>query len=137
MAAFNVIADEGGAFGPFSDDRILIYNKVLTNICDAYDPSTGVFTAPTAGLYYFTFFYHAGEAHGSNLSLRKNDQHLVMTSDHRSSPGGGDAADNGGNATVLNLKKGDKVSVHMAAGSHVWATAAGHTTFSGFLIKGQ
>ena len=52
-----------------------------------------------------------------------------MTSDHKSS----DTADNGGNAAVLKLEKGDQVYVRLPAGSHVWASA-GHTTFSGFLV---
>uniref|UniRef100_A0A3B4X1B9 Complement C1q tumor necrosis factor-related protein 3-like n=1 Tax=Seriola lalandi dorsalis TaxID=1841481 RepID=A0A3B4X1B9_SERLL len=118
MVVFSVKAEEGGAYGPFNSDRTMMYNTVITNIGDAYDKCTGVFTAPTAGVYYFTFFYH-------------NEEQVVMTSDHKSCS---DNADNGGNAVFLKLEKGDEVCVHLPAGAHVWASG-GHTTFSGFLVN--
>ncbi|XP_056225961.1 complement C1q tumor necrosis factor-related protein 3-like [Seriola aureovittata] len=131
MVVFSVKAEEGGAYGPFNSDRNMMYNTVITNIGDAYDVATGVFTAPTAGVYYFTFFYHAGGHHVARLILHKNKEPVVMTSDHES---GSDTADNGGNAVFLKLEKGDKVCVHLPAGCHVWASA-GHTTFSGFRVN--
>ncbi|XP_056225959.1 complement C1q-like protein 3 [Seriola aureovittata] len=132
MVVFSVKAEEGGAYGPFCSEKTLKYNTVITNIGDAYDVFTGVFTAPVAGVYYFTFFYHAGGHHVSKLILHKNKEPVVMTSDHKS--GSSDTADNGGNAVFLKLEKGDKVCVHLPAGCHVWASN-GHTTFSGFLVN--
>ncbi|XP_023271142.1 complement C1q-like protein 4 [Seriola lalandi dorsalis] len=131
MVVFSVKAEEGGAYGPFNSDRTMMYNTVITNIGDAYDKCTGVFTAPTAGVYYFTFFYHAGGHHVSKLILHKNEEQVVKTSDHKSCS---DNADNGGNAVFLKLEKWDKVCVHLPAGCHVWASG-GHTTFSGFLVN--
>uniref|UniRef100_A0A3B4H171 C1q domain-containing protein n=1 Tax=Pundamilia nyererei TaxID=303518 RepID=A0A3B4H171_9CICH len=80
----------------------------------------GVFTAPIAGVYYFTLFYHAGGSHTEYLFLHKNSEVMVMTNDHVTHS---DVADNGG----------DKVYVRMAANSHVWASES-QTTFSGFLV---
>ncbi|XP_071315941.1 complement C1q-like protein 4 isoform X2 [Trachinotus anak] len=131
MVVFSVKAEEGGALGPFCSETILKYNTVITNIGDAYNAATGVFTAPIAGVYYFTFFYHAGGHQGAALVLHKNNEAVVKTSDHKSSS---DTADNGGNAVFLKLEQGDKVSVRMPAGTHVWASG-GHTTFSGFLVN--
>ncbi|XP_056225958.1 complement C1q-like protein 3 [Seriola aureovittata] len=136
MVVFSVKAEEGGAYGPFCSDRIMTYNTVITNIGDAYDKCTGVFTAPIAGVYYFTFFYHAGGEHESKLILHKNKEPVVMTSDHKEKVTRctSETADNGGNAVFLKLEKGDKVCVHLPAGSHVFASE-GHTTFSGFLVN--
>ncbi|KAM9335819.1 complement C1q-like protein 4 [Symphorus nematophorus] len=127
--AFTALAEYGGAHGPFSTDKTLVYNKLVTNIGNAYNPATGVFVAPVAGVYSFTFFYHAGGEQIAHLSLMKNSDFIVRTSDHKS---GSDTADNGGNAACLQLQRGDQVFVRMTAGSHVWATD--HTSFSGFLI---
>ncbi|XP_030286071.1 complement C1q tumor necrosis factor-related protein 3-like [Sparus aurata] len=128
--AFSALLEKGGEHGPFNTDVTLAYNKVLTNIGDAYNSSTGVFTAPVAGVYYFTFFYHAGLEHASKLMLFKNSEMIVMTSDQKSRS---DPVDTGGNAVVLQLQQADKVYVRMPINNHVWA--ADHTTFSGFLLS--
>ncbi|KAM9335373.1 complement C1q-like protein 4 [Symphorus nematophorus] len=127
---FSALAEYGGAHGPFNTDKTLIYNTVVTNIGDAYNQSTGVFAAPVTGVYYFTFFYHAGGHQATQLKLMKNSEFIVRTSDHRS---GSDTADNGGNAAFLELQEGDQVYVRMTASSHVWA-AEHSTSFSGFLV---
>ncbi|XP_049923774.1 cerebellin-2-like isoform X1 [Epinephelus moara] len=116
--------------GPFNTDKTLIYRTVITNIGDAYSPHTGIFVAPVAGVYYFTIFYHAGGHEQAVLLLCKNNQLMILTSDHRTE---GDTADNGGNAAILQLQPGDQVYVLLAANSHVWGTNY-QTTFSGFLV---
>lgn len=90
--------------------------------------STGVFTAPVSGVYYFSIFYHVGSGLAGRLLLHKNDDLVAITHDHK------DSADNGGNARSLQLQAGDVVYVKLAAESHVWATDF-HTTFNGFLIS--
>ncbi|XP_071315947.1 complement C1q-like protein 4 [Trachinotus anak] len=131
MAAFTVKAEHGGSLGPFSSDTVVKYDTVITNIGDAYSPATGLFTAPEAGVYYFSFSYSAKGNKPSKLVLRKNSDDIVASSDEKCE---NDQADNGGNAAVLDLKTGDKVCVRLAAGGHVWASE-GLTTFSGFLLK--
>ncbi|XP_073330702.1 complement C1q-like protein 4 isoform X2 [Pagrus major] len=127
--AFSAVLEKGGAYGPFNTDKTLVYNKVFTNIGDAYSSCTGIFTAPVAGVYHFTLFYHAGGNQQSILWLYKNSEMIVRTSDHKSA-----SADNGGNAVVLQLQKGDQVYVRMEANCHVWA-AENNTTFSGFQLS--
>ncbi|XP_073330700.1 complement C1q tumor necrosis factor-related protein 3-like [Pagrus major] len=129
--SFSALLEKGGAYGPFNKDTTLVYNQVFTNIGDAYNSSTGVFTAPVAGVYYFTLFYHAGGEHASILWLFKNSEMIVRTSDQKA---GSDLADSGGNGAVLQLQKGDEVYVRMRANSHVWA-AENQTTFSGFQLS--
>uniref|UniRef100_A0A4W6DLC0 C1q domain-containing protein n=1 Tax=Lates calcarifer TaxID=8187 RepID=A0A4W6DLC0_LATCA len=131
IVAFSAAAEYGGAYGPFNKETVLVYNKLFANVGNAYCNSTGVFAAPVAGVYCFIFSYHAGGHEIAKLTLIKNGDSVVMTSDHKT---GADGADNGGNAAVLELKRGDQVYVRMAACSHVWAAGC-HVTFSGFLVS--
>ncbi|XP_039456123.1 complement C1q-like protein 2 [Oreochromis aureus] len=139
---FSATLRGSGHTGPFNTDTILVYKRVITNIGNAYSPVTGVFTAPIAGVYYFTLFYHAGGSHTQYLFLHKNSEVMVMTNDHVTHS---EVADNGGNAVIrmaskfattavfLELQQGDKVYVRMGKLSHVWASES-QTTFSGFLV---
>ncbi|KAM4612130.1 complement C1q-like protein 2 [Polymixia lowei] len=130
---FSAAAGGSGAIGPFDTDTTLIYKTVHINIGNAYNQLTGIFTVPVAGSYFFTFFYHAGGQHASNLSLIKNGERMATTTDHRTTA---DGADNGGNGVALQLMQGDQVYVRMNAHTHVWGDAVGgHTTFSGFLLS--
>uniref|UniRef100_A0A8C9X2X9 C1q domain-containing protein n=1 Tax=Sander lucioperca TaxID=283035 RepID=A0A8C9X2X9_SANLU len=96
------------SIGPFNTDTTLIYKRVMTNISDAYSPSTGIFIAPVAGVYYFTIFYHAGGGKEGRLFLYdENNDMVVMTHDHISHS---DTADNGGNAAFLQLQPKTKKS---------------------------
>uniref|UniRef100_A0A673BB21 C1q domain-containing protein n=1 Tax=Sphaeramia orbicularis TaxID=375764 RepID=A0A673BB21_9TELE len=127
---FSAATVGSGSFGPFNIDTTLVYQTVMTNIGNAYNQHTGVFATPVSGTYYFTFFYHAGGVHPANLVLYKNDQIVARTYDYSTQQ---DPSDNGGNAVILQLQKGDQVFVRMGANSHIWAHE--HiTTFSGFLI---
>nr|XP_004563638.2 complement C1q tumor necrosis factor-related protein 3-like [Maylandia zebra] len=118
------------SIGPFNTETTLAFKRVITNIGDAYNKYTGVFTAPIAGVYYFTLFYHAEGSHIQRLFLHKNSEVMVMTNDHVTHS---DVADNGGNAVFRQLQQGHKVYVRMGANSHVWASES-QTTFSGFLV---
>ncbi|XP_036968469.1 complement C1q-like protein 4 [Acanthopagrus latus] len=127
--AFTALIEEGGAYGPFNTDKTLVYNKVVTNTGRAYNSSTGIFTAPVTGVYYFTFFYHS--VGHPWLTLFKNGEMIVKSSDHQM---GADTADNGGNAVFLELQQGDQVYVSMMANCSIWA-GNHHTSFSGFLLS--
>ncbi|XP_041635214.1 complement C1q-like protein 4 [Cheilinus undulatus] len=124
------VGGPNSAVGPVNTATTLIYKTVFTNIGNAYSSATGIFTAPVAGVYYFTFFYHAGGEHRSFLALYKNSQKIVDSSDH---PSSADGADNGGNAVILQLQQGDQVFMQMEQNTHVWGNSY-VTTFSGYLI---
>ncbi|KAJ8390251.1 hypothetical protein AAFF_G00108200 [Aldrovandia affinis] len=53
--AFTASLDGSITVGPYPDSSILVYQRVLTNIGNAYNSSTGIFTAPVRGVYYFSF----------------------------------------------------------------------------------
>ncbi|XP_053199119.1 cerebellin-2-like [Scomber japonicus] len=127
--AFSALTNYGAAYGPFDMDKTLVYKKVITNIGNGYDPSTGIFTAPVAGIYHFTFLYHAGGERASKLILKRNGEEITMTGDNKSQY---EKSNNGGNAVCLQMKKMDRVCVVLAANCHVWGSE--HTSFSGFLV---
>ncbi|XP_028261664.1 cerebellin-1-like [Parambassis ranga] len=116
--------------GPFKTDTILIYRRVIVNVGGAYSNFTGIFAAPVAGVYYFSFFFHAGGENKVKLLLYKNGDIIVEAQENYSWY---DTADNGGNAVFLELQRGDQVYVLLVAGAHVWGSDYS-TTFSGFLV---
>ncbi|XP_062300620.1 complement C1q-like protein 3 isoform X22 [Scomber scombrus] len=127
---FSAAAGGSGNIGPFNTETTLIYRAVLTNIGGAYSQYTGIFTAPVAGVYYFTFYSHGGGEQRAMLKLYNNNQFIVRADDHPSN----DPADNGGNAVFLQLQQGDQVYVRLGENCHVWG-GSNVTTFSGFLVS--
>uniref|UniRef100_A0A8C8DME5 C1q domain-containing protein n=1 Tax=Oryzias sinensis TaxID=183150 RepID=A0A8C8DME5_9TELE len=128
---FTATTAESGAIGPFSTNTNILFKTAITNVGQAYNPSTGIFTAPVNGIYYFSFFCHSGGNRLTSLRLMKNEEYIVGIYDHQTSH---DGADNGGNAAFLQLQQGDRVSVNLAANTHVWGYGS-VTTFSGFLLS--
>uniref|UniRef100_A0A3B5QBM2 Cerebellin-1-like n=1 Tax=Xiphophorus maculatus TaxID=8083 RepID=A0A3B5QBM2_XIPMA len=128
--AFSAATGGSGSIGPFNTDTIIIYRKLIINVGNAYNQHTGIFVAPVPGIYYFTFFYHAGGSQIVSLALMKNSETVVTTSDHQTSH---DGADNGGNAALLQLQQGDQVYVQLVENTHIWGGSHG-ITFSGYLL---
>uniref|UniRef100_A0A672GY71 Si:ch211-142d6.2 n=1 Tax=Salarias fasciatus TaxID=181472 RepID=A0A672GY71_SALFA len=128
---FSAVTNEGDINRcPFGTDTTLIFRRVITNVGEAYSPYTGIFTAPVAGVYYFTFFYQAQAYYPNQLYLYKNNEPVVLTEDQWTYF---DSSDNGGNAVFLQLQRLDRVYVLMGGGSYV-SDSSYHTTFSGFLV---
>uniref|UniRef100_A0A3B5R6Y6 Cerebellin-1-like n=1 Tax=Xiphophorus maculatus TaxID=8083 RepID=A0A3B5R6Y6_XIPMA len=128
--SFSAATGGSGSIGPFNTDTIIIYRKLIINVGNAYNQHTGIFVAPVPGIYYFTFFYHAGGSQIVSLALMKNSETVVTTSDHQTSH---DGADNGGNAALLQLQQGDQVYVQLVENTHIWGGSHG-ITFSGYLL---
>lgn len=108
-------------FETYSDKK----KQPLTFVCAA-----GVFTAPTNGLYYFTFSTYGYSTHAAGAVLVKNAVRQISTYDSPST----DGSDSGSNAAVLQLSTGDKVHVELWDNGQVFDNLNGHTTFSGFLL---
>ncbi|XP_034146156.1 complement C1q-like protein 2, partial [Esox lucius] len=117
--------------GPFDTDTTLVYKQVITNIGNAYSPSTGVFKAPVSGTYYFRFTAFSLTNNHRRVSLYKGGQLVVTVTDVQSDQDGEDSSSNG---VTLQLEKGEEVYTQLKAQHHVYDDGAYHTTFTGFLI---
>uniref|UniRef100_A0A8C2K690 Cerebellin 13 n=1 Tax=Cyprinus carpio TaxID=7962 RepID=A0A8C2K690_CYPCA len=115
--------------GPFVTQKTLVYQKIFTNIGNAYDPNTGIFTAPVNGVYFFRFYAHAHPFNQMAVSLHKNDQLQCSVYCHQPTTNA-----NGSNGVVLSLQKGDKMYTQLWENSWVYDDVKSYTSFSGFLL---
>ncbi|XP_050950022.1 cerebellin 13 [Labeo rohita] len=129
--AFSVglLASGSQSFGPFDTRKTLLYQKIFTNVGNAYDPNTGTFTAPVNGVYFFRFYVHAHTPNQMAVSLHKNDQ--LQCSVYSLKP---ESNANGSNGVVLSLQKGDEVYTQLWENSWVFDDGNSYTSFSGFLL---
>ncbi|XP_028842123.1 complement C1q tumor necrosis factor-related protein 3-like [Denticeps clupeoides] len=120
---------QGETLGPYTTPTTLIYKTVHTNIGSAYSPLTGIFTAPTKGLYYFSFTCFKRSPYISHASLVKNDADVVRVYDHTTS----DPDSMATNSAAVQLEAGDVVFVRLVASTQI-VGKSDLTTFSGFLV---
>ncbi|XP_060938046.1 complement C1q tumor necrosis factor-related protein 4-like [Limanda limanda] len=132
--AFAVSLGGNGLQKTTSGRRTLIYKDVLTNIGQAYDSETGVFTAPTRGVYYVRFTANGPTDFPMSAVLYKNSDSIQLIAHEQSSGEGSDTASNG--ATLL-LEQGDTLSMKLWQNTQIWDNSNHHSTFSGFLLFPQ
>ncbi|KAK9519190.1 hypothetical protein VZT92_021933 [Zoarces viviparus] len=113
--------------GPFASDTTLLFKTVTTNIGNAYEPETGVFTAPVKGLYYIRFTGCVGNSGSLNAALMKNGSSMFAIFDTRGVHG---SASNG---MALILEAGDRLSVTLWKKQSIFDQSR-LSTFSGFLV---
>ncbi len=111
-------------------DTPILYDDVLENKGDRYSPSTGIFTADTAGFYYFEQYWITAYGNAQYLYIWKNGviqcSSLGIYSSYSSHPSPSCSA-------VMELSRGDEVYVTSNNGLHVYS--ADCTGFTGFLIQ--
>ncbi|XP_024294241.1 complement C1q-like protein 2 [Oncorhynchus tshawytscha] len=126
-----------GHYGPFNVEKTLVYGKVLTNLGNAYNPATGIFTAPVAGVYQFSVYHHSGTGRRSDSLLFKNKEQIAFISAMNK-----DGSYNGSNGIILQLEEGDVVYVVLKDNSWIWdhmsnVGAIGWCHFNGILLFAQ
>ena len=116
---------------------VLTFQNVSNNIGNHYVGSTGRFTAPVAGNYYFNFYGMSASSIGTSQDIRA--RFLINNASHTSGEHwGGVLYADGANyvnvsmATVLALNVNDHVSVEWQSGYN--ALHSDHNMFCGFLI---
>ncbi|XP_051266399.1 complement C1q-like protein 2 isoform X3 [Dicentrarchus labrax] len=129
--AFSLGLTDVGQVGPFDTDITLKFSKVFINFGQAYNPTTGIFTAPVRGVYYFRF--NGWDARLSNvlrIKLYHNDKRITESYDVNDQHGYVSLS----NAFVLQLEKGDVIYMVLKLNTSIWDDSNNRTTFSGFLL---
>ncbi|XP_071221343.1 complement C1q-like protein 2 [Salvelinus alpinus] len=126
-----------GYYGPFNVDKTLVYETVYTNLGNTYNPATGIFTAPVAGVYHFSVYHHSGQGRRSDSMLYKNKEQIAFISAMNK-----DGSYNGSNGIILQLEEGDVVYVVLKDNSWIWdhmsqGGANGWCHFNGILLFAQ
>lgn len=108
----------------------VVWDFIRTNLGNAYNNSTGVFTAPVSGAYFFSWFGMNNNGGVFAAELHKN---TVTTLTNPYATSSGQYVGNSGSA-VLNLVAGDQITIVVPAGCSMYAVGNAHNGFSGFLI---
>ena len=127
---FSALKNSGGYF----DDGSYMtgYDKFLSNFEDAFDLSTGIFTAPKSGAYLFsasTTYSGSGEHY---MSVEKNNQNMMHFYAYNKK--GYDDDDALRFDFILTLQKSDSVRLKIEKGNFgcSWRDAC---MFSGYFIR--
>ncbi|VDI52053.1 Hypothetical predicted protein [Mytilus galloprovincialis] len=123
------------AFSAYTTHSQVIYSntnikfeKVWTNIGNGYNPSTGIFTAPRQGVYQITAVVLSVSGKQLYLHLKHNNEYTAGRLVY------GDGYKTGTFDVVLNLQKGDTISVVCKSSTSVYSDSDKYNTFSGHLI---
>ncbi|XP_060930859.1 complement C1q-like protein 4 [Limanda limanda] len=112
--------------------EILKFDDVVTNVGNYYEPSTGKFTCPLPGIYFFTYHVLMRGGDGTSMwaDLKKNGQvkasAIAQDADQN--------YDYASNSVILHLDVGDEVCVQLDGGKVHGGNTNKYSTFSGFLV---
>ncbi|XP_049319399.1 repetitive organellar protein-like isoform X1 [Astyanax mexicanus] len=120
---------EAANHGPYSIDVTLVYKHVFINIGNAYNPVTGIFTAPARGVYEFKIYAFGLGGRTVSVSLQKNGHHVTGAHAYQQPNEA-----NSSNGVSLLLEVGDVVCVKVRANDWVYDSWFHHTTFSGQML---
>uniref|UniRef100_A0A8C6UJ56 C1q domain-containing protein n=1 Tax=Neogobius melanostomus TaxID=47308 RepID=A0A8C6UJ56_9GOBI len=126
----SLLASGSGHTGPFNTHTTLVFRGVVSNIGNAYNPHTGIFTAPVRGAYHFEFYvFGSGGSPDSRVMLTKNGEHVFIAGETQSNGFG-----SGSNGASLLLEAGDVVFLHLHANRRIYDDGDHYSTFSGHLL---
>ncbi|XP_059182751.1 complement C1q-like protein 3 [Centropristis striata] len=128
--AFYTSLTNRGHVGFSETDMLLKFNQVYTNIGDAYNPSTGFFTAPVRGVYYFQFTLCGVMAETMGVMVYKNNKKIMRNEEYKRWSGHQYLT----NSVVLELMAGDEISLVLPSDFLLYDDGDNNTTFSGSLL---
>ncbi|KAL2080802.1 hypothetical protein ACEWY4_022655 [Coilia grayii] len=129
--AFSAGLTDSGYIESGNTDFNLVFSKIITNVGQAYSSTTGFFTAPVRGVYYFRFTVMDLLASRSmNIRMCKNGKHLMLLGDYDTDG----QANFQSSGLTLQLEVGDVVNMVLPAGHRLYDNINNYCTFSGFLL---
>ncbi|XP_056910470.1 caprin-2-like [Takifugu flavidus] len=128
--AFYTALSNAGNIGPFNTDIPLKYQKVFTNIGQAYNSNTGYFTAPVKGAYYFQFTLAGFQSFDTGVYVMKNGQIFMYNVEYKRTYNPEYIT----NSLILELQPGDTVSLVLPRGHSTFDNPNNLSTFSGSLL---
>ncbi|XP_076079018.1 complement C1q tumor necrosis factor-related protein 3-like [Mytilus galloprovincialis] len=107
----------------------VVFDKIWTNVGNGYQPSTGIFTAPRAGLY-----------HLSAVAMSRNGNQLYVRLLHNGQSKSGSWVTGDGRKTgilnaVLSIQKGDEICIVAGNSETIYSDGNAYINFSGYTIK--
>ncbi|XP_048409329.1 complement C1q-like protein 3 isoform X2 [Stegostoma tigrinum] len=110
----------------------IVYDTVIVNKGSGYNPSTGIFTAPVAGIYYFTYsLLGLSNSGNTEVHLMKNREALSYIHSILSAS----QAQAASMPAILTLNKNDQVWVSLIQGG-AWS-GRGALNFQGVLLEAK
>ncbi|XP_062391170.1 heavy metal-binding protein HIP-like [Sardina pilchardus] len=130
--AFSAGLTDSGNIESGNTDLNLVFTKIITNVGQAYSSTTGFFTAPVRGVYYFRFTVmdHL-TSRFMFIRMYKNGEQIMQLVEYDAD---GQATYLSSGAT-LQLEEGDVVNMRLPTGGYrLYDDVNNLSTFSGFLL---
>ena len=112
----------------------VIFDHVVTNIGDAYNNKTGIFTAPISGVYVFNMALMVEPSQDQYLEFVKDGQHVMFNYGHAI---GAAQYVSSSRTTTLDVVRGEEVWIRTRNLAHHGTGIVhgnGFSTFSGWLL---
>lgn len=110
-------------------NEIIKFDDVRVNRVKAYQPSTGVFTAPMSGVYAFNCVISA--EHGQKFGYQLNKNAAMYVNGYTSDANYGSQT----TSVIIELKKGDRVYIKHRHKSTETIAGNQFTYFSGYFLQ--
>jgi len=112
------------------NNQPIVFDRVVTNVGNAYNPHVGSFTAPVSGIYVFSVSLLSMPGHITYCQWVKNNEFISKIFIH--APGAG-LNESTSQTVVVQLTKGDDVTLR---NMHVDGSLRGdsYSTVAGFLL---
>ena len=114
-----------------ADNHTILFDREITNTEGAYQNQTGVFTAPTKGLY--AFFLTAMSLPGKHQYLAFVKDGTIISYLYPDAYGSTTSVETAGNQWVVELDQGSKVWIRTYNAGEIHGNC--FTVFSGFLLS--
>lgn len=113
----------------------LIFDEVKTNVGSGYNQFSGVFTAPSPGLYVFTWTIYAGNHGQTGFFIYVN--HEVLGATWGETDGVARDFDSDSGSIVVSLNANDNVYIRsaMACSTYVISDEGARTSFAGWRLN--